>query len=419
MVRRRTGFTLIEILVVISVIGLLVALLLPALTMVIEAGRRTQCINNLKNLGSALSQYNQQHKSLPPALVNPGSFCVGGTCNNPPPARIASTAAGTLDPKEWPGGTNNRTLNTTGWALILAFIDQTRLSNLYNYEAASCAAAPNSGSKWPPASQFPAGDSKFVSDNLPVISTRLEVFLCPSDASKTDATFDFTNINNPYARQQAAPGNYVFSTGEYDERANTYGFYRTTRVAKIRLAQPLYYPPMGAFGINGSAKLDDIQDGAAKTILIGEAVQKKGSFPPPYNAEETKLGFTPSQGGGFWGVGTYQSCTAQVYPPSAAESPNSVDPQGANLYTARYADINPALSQINSRGPNGKEPLPGVFSSAHPGGANFCFGSENVVFLTDKIDLAILYKYSTIDGSTWPVSKTGAKKGMERIEVPE
>jgi prepilin-type N-terminal cleavage/methylation domain-containing protein len=421
-VHRRWGFTLVEVLVVIAVIGILASLLLPAVGMVMEAGRRTQCVNNMKNLGSALAQYNQQHKFLPPALVNPGTLCVGGgNCPFPPPARLASQANGTLDPREWPGGTNNRTLNTTGWVLILPFIDQSRLANLYNYEASASAAAPNSGNQWPPTSRFPSSDPKYLMDNIEVTSTRLDVFICPTDPTKPDVNYPGSNpkdLRNPYSRQQAAPGNYVFSTGEYDERSNTYGFYKSARISKIRLADPLYYPPLGAFGINGATRLDDVQDGLVKTILFGEAVQKKGNFPAPMNTPSRLMGETPANGGGFWGVGSYQSVTAQVYPPNAAESPYSVDPNGANLFSTRYSDINPLLCQINSRGPDSKDPLPGVFSSAHPGGANFCFAAENVAFLSDKIDQAILYKYSTIDGSLWPVSKTGTKKGETQLSAP-
>jgi prepilin-type N-terminal cleavage/methylation domain-containing protein len=137
------GFTLIELLVVIAIIGLLTALLLPAVQGAREAARRTQCVNNLKQLGVAVHTYESTHRAFPPGYVS--NFDAGGNDIGP----------------GW------------GWsALLLPPMEQKPLFDSVNLS-------------------LPIEDSSNETGRL----TRIAVYLCPSDdqapswlAMKCDAT---------------------------------------------------------------------------------------------------------------------------------------------------------------------------------------------------------------------------------------
>ena len=109
---RRRGFTLIELLVVIAIIAVLIALLLPAVQQAREAARRTQCKNNLKQLGLALHNYESSLSMFPPNLV--------------------------------PGGTNYR-YSAGNWgvlAYLSPYLDQTAIYKLMNLDAPTYAPTP-------------------------------------------------------------------------------------------------------------------------------------------------------------------------------------------------------------------------------------------------------------------------------------
>src|SRR2546430_6296135 len=107
--RQKRAFTLVELLVVIAIIGILVALLLPAVQAAREAARRTQCTNNLRQIGLALHTYHDALKVFPPSYLT----VPGGSPN-----------MGKPDPDSGDAG--------PGWTALMLILPQIEQSSLYN-----------------------------------------------------------------------------------------------------------------------------------------------------------------------------------------------------------------------------------------------------------------------------------------------
>lgn len=187
---RRQGFTLIELLVVIAIIGILVALLLPAVQQVREAARRMQCSNNLKQLGLALHNYENVHKVFPMGIQYRRN---GLPADNR--ARLGNNVG--------EGGGTGFSWGT----YLLPFLDQLPIYNQFNFNV------PLANSNIPAS----AG-------NTALAGRTLEVFFCPSE-SEGD-TYDFAP-GTVGAMVPAARSSYRANAGSVfvqDNSAQTAGY---------------------------------------------------------------------------------------------------------------------------------------------------------------------------------------------------
>ncbi len=232
---RRRGFTLIELLVVIAIIGVLIALLLPAVQAAREAARRAQCVNNLKQIGLAMHNYHDQVNSFPPARKG----CCWGTWN----------------------------------LFILPFIEQTPLFNAWN-SAGNNLVGPDGNFRY------------FGLANQTVANTVINSYLCPSDLGG--------NANNPISRTvnnvlyKCRFRNYVVNLGNTNIGQMDFPANSTPKVI-LFLGAPFYdmgspnvdiqpastyFPGRNTRSIVG---INTLTDGTSNTLAASEVIMSQGT----------------------------------------------------------------------------------------------------------------------------------------------
>jgi len=350
----KRGFTLIEILVVIAIIAVLIALLLPAVQAAREAARRTQCVNNLKQIGLGIQNYISSNDVFPA-----GAF-LGMTSNKT-----------TVNKGDW-----------SALARMLPYLEQTALFNAANFQLVN---------------HNDNNSRSGLFGNQTVCSTRLSLFLCPSCPPPTWVM--------PGVRYTAiAPGNNYFasvgSTLEFDATQTggpPNGLFR-------------YIGP-GASSIN----LASVTDGTSNTVAFGEwkigdgnpallspatDAAFPGTFPAGVVRNRPTMGMTVNP--------TYISnlmtwldtCTASLASTAMREDSNTT---GQNWAFGVFGDsMGNMVLPPNPKFPSclndtfngaGNKQDPGVFplSSYHPGGANVLMADGSVRFLKDSTSMPVIW----------------------------
>ncbi len=216
---RRRGFTLIELLVVIAIIGILIALLLPAVQAAREAARRMQCTNNLKQIGLALHNYHDTNKCFPP-----GSFWFG------------------TDYALYRGSILIR---------LLPFLEQQPLYNQFDFKNTSGVTVD---------SQTLPGSTQLIQYNIP------PVYVCPSDNSQRIVNNRATHCYAASIGPTTHGNNSACSCSEWTSW-NQYapspwgGVYGYGPDAKF--AGPFFRYPV-------ATRMTDCTDGLSSTIYFGE-----------------------------------------------------------------------------------------------------------------------------------------------------
>ncbi len=351
------GFTLIELLVVLGIIGLLLALLLPAAQSARESARRAQCQNHLRQMGLALHNYHDAHAVFPP-----------GTISRFPSAKIAFdvlvTQAGYFDPA----------LSTpeTLWILqLFPFLDQ---SNAWREFDAAVGTFGHVDLQPP---HFTSG----LNANAPLLQRTYPVLQCPSDR-RAPFSYDINALlGQPLQIPVVACGrtNYAGNWGNttWDQTADLNG---------DGVDDPGVVFESGAFVRCRSIPLREFTDGADSSIMVAEVRQGQG-------LDGRGAYVTPLPGGSLYMSRYPPNGTADRYQQVPATGPGSGD-QMPFPATCRSESMLPCAYDA------GHFTAFAGSRSAHLGGVFVLWASGRVSFISENVDPQAWQEGHSIAGGT-------------------
>lgn len=275
--RQSGGFTLIELLVVIAIIAILTALLLPAVQQAREAARRTQCKNNLHQLGLAFMNYESSFGRLPAALYLVG--VKGGTINN--------IGEGAYDR---PTGTETGNVHVWG-EMLLPFLDQQPLYDSINFSTPMGFGTITGG----PVS-IPGVMTYTTGQNWQIIAnTTVPPFICPS----TPRSGNTANYLNDWWVSSISGSQFYNAGGVSDYMAPDIG-------GGLHMGPSSDTMLDADNGTNEGLRLQQVRDGLSNTIMIVETADRGNQWSlgkligPSNQSGQSDSNGSPALGGGVW-----------------------------------------------------------------------------------------------------------------------